>query len=1177
MLYIHKASAGSGKTFQLAYDYIRFLLTDQTSSKSQGTTPKLISKKSNPYSNTDVNHSHILAITFTNKATEEMKRRIIKELCLLADTSKKSNYRKNLIEYFKTDKDKLADAAKLALYDVLFIFSYFNISTIDSFFQQVIRTFAAEIDRPDDFEVSLAENDVLRIVVSNILNETGNSNSPIHQWIKKYITKIINDGGYSNIFDRDQRAFITLTSDINMLMNEDYKRFASELDTYLQDTNKLLEFENSLKKIVNNTTERISTAITSIQSEIEANGLSGFVKKTGNPILWLQSWIENKNNGNIEKLFTNLSDDSFPELDVLFKDTKKKKFAPLMDAGLSIRSKTRDILDDCAKIFKEYFSCVVLLKNIYALGLLSEVRKGIEKYCADNDIVLVSSSTEFISKILRCDDVPFIYDRLGVRLRHFLMDEFQDTSKMQWENMKPLLKESMANGNDNLIIGDVKQCIYRFRNSDPELLNTEVQNDLRPNKVVGNIISENTNWRSAPTIIRFNNTLFSSMSLDLNFGQPNPYYTVAQAIPDDSKDIPGYVRLQLLDDKQNEMELLKNDLKILIETHQFLPSDIAILYRDGDENANSIIDAINDLKNKADDNSVLKSIGVQIDKGKKISNAPSIKIIVNTIRAFVQAIDDNDDGHHANAKEQKIPFASFSALFEKAIAENSENPNNATDAFISTFLNGDNNFKQDLDFTLNADDIGCTVDNIIAALPASLIERDNQYIHVFQDAVIDFAQKNNPDLDSFLDWWDNFGEKNTCISSPKDPNNITVLTVHKAKGLEFPVVLLPFVTKWNFLNTGRKAPKKWVNIDADNIFPDISEDLKDCIPPYAFIQSDKDCSLSHFRDEAEKMDVIQRIDELNSFYVALTRAKNVLIAYIDSKGNDRETASRYIIDALDRLKGETDIIARSDGKLNKNINDYLTSIETGKYSYTENSKDENGKDVQNVIENKTYFLGELFDRPQEESKDETTDITLPKCQSHSMPLYFPKTDDAPNAMNKTDDATNAMNNTEYIKPLTTTPDNFDPNDARQKGTFLHHVLSDIVYPEDLDWAFLRWTNIVGIDSDTAAEWKKELKTALEYSDASHWFVNFKQIFNEMPIVSENGDIKRPDRIVMTEDGYVDIIDYKTGNDQNQTKYINQVSEYVNIYKNLGFKNVRGYLWYFLNNKIVTVYDDSTIF
>ena len=1161
MLYIHKASAGSGKTFQLAYDYIRFLLTDQTSPKSQGTTPKLISKKSsNPYSNTDVNHSHILAITFTNKATEEMKRRIIKELCLLANPSKKSNYRENLIEYFKTDKDKLADAAKLALYDVLFIFSYFNISTIDSFFQQVIRTFAAEIDRPDDFEVSLAENDVLRIVVSNILNETGNSNSPIHQWIKKYITKIINDGGYSNIFDRDQRAFITLTSDINKLMNEDYKRFASELDTYLQDTGKLSKFEEWLKAQngpIRSLERKNKDNVDNVYKLLEEYECLSFFKKKA-----LFDKIRES------KIDENIPDDTYPNS--YFNRTQQRKRTPientnhedLKNAILKTITDYNSFLSD-----KAYFTAKVLLKNIYALGLLSEVRKGIEKYCADNDIVLVSSSTEFISKILRCDDVPFIYDRLGVRLRHFLMDEFQDTSKMQWENMKPLLKESMANGNDNLIIGDVKQCIYRFRNSDPELLNTEVQNDLRPNEVVGNIISENTNWRSAPTIIRFNNTLFSSMSLDSNFGQPNPYYTVAQAIPGSSKDIPGYVRLQLLDDKQNEMELLKNDLKILIETHQFLPSDIAILYRDGDENANSIIDAINDLKNKADDNSALKSIGVQIDKGKKISNAPSIKIIVNTIRAFVQAIDDNDDGHHANAKEQKMPFASFSALFEKAIAENTENPNNATDAFISTFLNGDNNFKQDLDFTLNADDIGCTVDNIIAALPASLIKRDNQYIHVFQDAVIDFAQKNNPDLDSFLDWWDNFGEKNTCISSPKDPNNITVLTVHKAKGLEFPVVLLPFVTKWKFLNTGHKAPKEWVNINADNIFPDIPENLKDCIPPYAFIQSDKDCSLSHFKDEAEKMAVIQRIDELNSLYVALTRAKNVLIAYIDSNGNDRETASRYIINALDRLKGKTDIIARSDGKLNEDIRIYLTDIKTGKYSYTENSKDENGKDVQNVIENITYFLGELFDRPQEKSKDNATDITPVECQSHSMPLYFPKTDDAPNA----------MNNTEYIKPLTTTPDNFDPNDARQKGTFLHNVLSDIVYPEDLDWAFLRWTNIVGIDSDTAAKWKKELKTVLEYSGASPWFVNFKQIFNEMPIVSENGDIKRPDRIVMTKDGYVDIIDYKTGNDQNQTENIKQVSEYVKIYKNLGFKNVRGYLWYFLNNKIVTVYDDSTIF
>ena len=395
MLNIYKASAGSGKTYRLTLEYIKLLLTADNDNRE----PILLTEHKK-------NHSHILAITFTNKATEEMKSRIIKELALLADLTEKSNYRKDLREHFHTDDESVARAAKVALYDLLFNYTYFNVSTIDSFFQQVLRTFAQDIDRPDNFEVSLDDEYILTIAVNRIFDQLGEAdNATIKEWVKKSIDIKIDEGGKFNIFNRKSSIASEIVSTLKGLMNEDYRINSEIIDGYLSNIKRIKDFEEVIRKKRNAILDKWTKDIDYILNGTKLYGIDIFFKKN--------TLFESIKRGKIDSKCSlkDIKED---------KDIEKEFFTKSQKSDGKTLKRTnavpQKILDDLANFISNFdeeadkvINCNAILRNIYTMGLLGVATKEMKNYCRNNDIILISDTNYVLGKIIGHEPAPFIY------------------------------------------------------------------------------------------------------------------------------------------------------------------------------------------------------------------------------------------------------------------------------------------------------------------------------------------------------------------------------------------------------------------------------------------------------------------------------------------------------------------------------------------------------------------------------------------------------------------------------------------------------------------------------------------------------------------------------------------------------------------------------------------------
>ena len=1157
MLNIYKASAGSGKTYRLTLEYIKLLLTADNDNRE----PILLTEHKN-------NHSHILAITFTNKATEEMKSRIIKELALLADLNEKSNYRKDLREYFHTDDESVAKAAKVALYDLLFNYTYFNVSTIDSFFQQVLRTFAQDIDRPDNFEVSLDDEYILTIAVNRIFDQLGEAdNATIKEWVKKSIDIKIDEGGKFNIFNRKSSIASEIVSTLKGLMNEDYRINSEIIDGYLSDIKRIKDFEELIRKKRDAILGKWVKDIDIISKEIEDNHLGMFFKKN--------TLFASIKNGKV--------DSKCRLVDIKDEDIEKEFFTKSKKSDGKTLKRTnpvpKKILDDLGNFKKNFdkeadavFTCNAILRNIYTMGLLGVATEETKNYCRNNDIILISDTNNVLGKIIGHEPAPFIYERMGVYLHHFLIDEFQDTSKMQWDNMLPLVIESLSKRYENLIIGDEKQCIYRFRNSNPELLGNEAEDFIGKLfgtdsvKVIGNKISENTNWRSAPAVVRFNNTLFYMLGLqDKHFGK-NAYNHVIQAIPEKNENTPGYVRLEFIGkeeitgaedgaDTKTAIDIanehLKKDLTILIAEKGYKPKEIAILV-DKNKQAEKIVGIIEELKNESD-NEKIKNLQVIVNDALTLNSSSAVKIVINTLKLIIKESRINEEEEKQNKeisssenktsgkkkgskfKNTELAFLRFSTLLETFIAEGTDEQKAFFKAYkgkdTQSNYENDNGRESNDGIMIDSDNIGTTIDHIISALPEKLCEKENLFVSAFVDAVIDYSEHSEQDIISFLNWWEETG-KYKKVSFPESTDSLTVSTIHKSKGLEFKVVLIPY-TNWNFYeaSTPSKPKREWMKIKFGNsIFKEIDAEI---IPPMLPIEITSNLERTIFKEAFLSNQTQQRIDQLNKTYVAFTRAKNVLIVYVpEPKKKSSESISEILKNTIKEMIDEDKIDKKAE------------SLSADERKLLQAPISFPSKEDPQIIE-----IGTLPSNQEIEEK---------KTEQKKMPVY------------KSYDLSKKF--TEYFKP--TKDDSFDPKDAREKGTFLHNVLCDIEEPEDLDWAFLKWKTAVRLDEKLSAEWKSILKRVISQKEVYNWFHDFIKVINEQNIVISNEETARPDRVVITKDGYTDIIDYKTG-EEHSSSHSNQVKKYIAAYRNAGLKKVRGFIWYIYSGKIVTVDDGLT--
>ncbi|MES2763396.1 MAG: UvrD-helicase domain-containing protein [Bacteroidota bacterium] len=814
---VYKSSAGSGKTFTLVKEYLKLALVDKH--------------------NLTKAYRGILAITFTNKAASEMKWRIIKALKEISLGS--NDMLSELIsDELKISKEELKKRAEVVLTDVLHNYSDFSIGTIDSFTHRIIRTFALDLKLPVNFQIETDSDAVFKKVISTLINNLGKDKLVTDYLVQFSLAQIEENKNWD-----PEQTLIDFIKEIN-------KEGVSELVDQLSKFN-ISDFE-TIKKQLRSITKEHETFLKT-QGE-QALKLIHEKQLTANAFASGGSGIYNF----YVKLAT-LKETSTKELfgSNVTKTLEQDKWhggkasAEEKTAIDSIKTELDKIAFSVLNYLKEneqrYNVFVLIYKNIYAMGLVNELAKLTNEYKADENILFISEFNERISEVVNNEPTPFIFERLGDRYKHFLLDEFQDTSAMQWQNMLPLIDNALGNGNLNLIVGDGKQSIYRWRNADVEQfvslpnINAASKNDLlveREGSLIRNFEGRvlDTNYRSESAIVKFNNVLFDYLAGTVLNEDLKKIYDQQKQIHK-TTDL-GYVSVDLpapLDDEDtddtNTRFILNYIQKAIDDGYSY--QDICIIIRQnrhGNTVANFLIE--NNIP-------VVSADSLLLNHAKEVS----------VILSFLKYI--------SNQKDLVAASVILNYLHDRQLC---------TEEQYVLFLRELNTSKTKTVFDilnecgLRVNVLKLTSSNLFDACleivtTLKLNQSNPQYVRFFLDEVLGFLQGNTSNVSLFLDWWERRADKASVII-PEGMNAVNIMTIHASKGLEFPIVITPFLA-WDI----EKTQSIWVDINEEGI------DL-----PVALINTTKAADDTMFKPLAEKERQQQTLDSLNMLYVDFTRA-----------------------------------------------------------------------------------------------------------------------------------------------------------------------------------------------------------------------------------------------------------------------------------------------------------------
>lgn len=1128
MLYIYKASAGSGKTFRLAYEYIRLMLLNHDPESGRRTINH----------NSLEAHRAILAITFTNKATEEMKRRILHELALLGGRepgweSEESPYEAMLLrelgldagshapEVLKARRD-LKSAASKALDALVMDFNNFNISTIDSFFQVVLRTFAREAQVLGDYEVSLNDYDAVRKGVADVLADLHHgsepapgANSRLSGWLLEFMDEKFQNGQAFNIFNQSATLREDVVRMISGLLTEEFKSHYDAMMEYLRRDDRPLE---AYKEALRQRLRQIdSEAVAAASGILEAYGpYLDMVDSRGKEVSvvnknWLRALKNIVDGGGLPKS----------------PGTMPGKISDTPEAAINVRQRDmvpRSLIEDGADVAvtivalcAERSTISAVTGSLFVLGMLDRVFRAMDSDQRDNNTILLSNTNSLLSEIIGDDDAPFIYERTGMRLHHFLIDEFQDTSRLQWRNLSPLLRESHSEGRDNLIIGDEKQCIYRFRNSDPSLLGHTVPDSFDNKSVTGDRMEENTNWRSSCEVVKFNNAFFTRVA-ELE-GLGDIYSGVCQQVSPRHSGHKGYIGITPVDADTAErycsatLELMGREISEQLEAG-YRPCDIAVLTRKVKE-ARAVIDYLVKMSESLPQSSRFTVIS---DDSLRVDAAPAVRIVIAWLRAL--GADDNAPGRKISERHLARLVHCYENEVNSYAGSGGEIPDpcqcgeilkevlarypaaKADDETVPQPL------PADMPDTVVATDLVTIVEKVIARLPADMRHEQNMFLTALLDAVSEYSETGLNDLRSFLRWWDVTGRFST-VSSPADGNAIRVMTIHKAKGLEFSCVNIPFGTMDMVDNKSRK----WFPTPAINpVDPAIT-------PPVVPVKMVKELENTAFALYYSSVTAESRLDEVNILYVALTRAVDRLYLHYNASPRGVTTSDLFnaVLPSLSMLERDADGSFRCGEKL-----------------------------------------------PPQSEKTSPRKGLEPEASGIMPPLAVV-------------DRTDLWDDTRLR-----IPEHYVDSDMRSRGSVLHAALAKVRYPADVDKAVAWLVSCNMVRPSDAAPLHALLTRETRRPEVALWFEGFSRLLCERSVFSGYASddpsvcvTSRPDRVVWTSAGTVDVVDYKTGSDDDFEAHIGQYRKQVRHYMNLMRREaaglpVRGFLWHLDSGRITEV-------
>ena len=777
MLKIMKASAGSGKTYTLARTYISLLLRSE-----------------DRYA-----YRHILAVTFTNKATDEMKNRILKELYIMATEPLKSNYLRDFVPSLFASEDLLQEKARAVLQEILHDYSAFAVSTIDRFFQQTLKAFSREIGQFSSYQVELDKNSLVAESVDRILDSLTEDSGSLLSWLTDNVLEQIEQGARYSMDANLLKMALRLKSS----QRQDAVEKAGIDEETMCSKEKLLEIRSLCRQIMSSFYNEVKSKARKALEQLEAAGVNpadtnrGFMK-----VLYVYDEMDENDvvEAPRDTFFTKAADQ-----DQWFAKSKAAKLLPLVSSSLS--GPLEDFCRLWDKDFAVYNTARILDGQIYGLGVAGELRKTFADLMKEKNVLCIDDSNTILRDIIDGSDAPFVYERLGVRFDHFLLDEFQDTAQVQWTNFSPLLHNSDAQGGESLIVGDVKQSIYRWRGSDWKLLDKSIPDEFSEH--VEEVLD--TNYRSLPGIVSFNNGFFTEAAAQLDrmagYEGAGPmariYSDVEQKIAK-GDGACGSVELTFCSRDEELSEVLRSVGKAREAGAGY--SDIAVLVRSnaiGEEVASHLIS---------------NGVPVITDDSLKVKSAVTVRRLVS-LMSYVDNPDNTVNGFLAETLDVSLPECCTSLV-------------DLAEALIRSLkLSGEDGFRR------------------------------GEVLHIqsFMDCLQDYVTVYGNNLRGFLKHWE---EADPSIASPSSGDSVRVMTVHKSKGLDFPYVIVPFVENITLF----KPDSAWCS-------PDLSGTLLEGVADGVYdVHLSGSSESTLFAEHYHKERFLQQVDNLNIIYVAMTRA-----------------------------------------------------------------------------------------------------------------------------------------------------------------------------------------------------------------------------------------------------------------------------------------------------------------
>ena len=1085
-LTVYKASAGSGKTFTLAREYMTLVIA-------------------NPYA-----YRTILAVTFTNKATEEMKLRILGQLYGIAHHLPESDqYLKQIHEALPhLSETQIRKNAEAALRLLIHNYNYFHVQTIDTFFQSVLRNLARELDLTANLRIGLNDYQVEQQAVDELIESLEDTDKLLF-WIMEYIKENIAD-------DKGWNVIGQIKSFGEHIFRDYYKENADKLSERMAEDGFFEGFKEKMKNIKKKAKEQFDEIAASFFDALEEGGYSAEDLSGKTRGIW--SYFNKIKNGKysdddlVNLTFTKCMespDNWVKKADVKSHTALYQQVSSVLYPILQFSEQHRPTL------VKMYKSADLTVKHLNQLRLLGSIDKKVRKMNQEANRFLLSDTQTLLHSLIQDSDSPFIFEKIGTQLNHVMIDEFQDTSTIQWKNFKVLLEETMSREDaGNLIVGDVKQSIYRWRSGDWRLLNNIESEFINPKKQL-DIETLDTNYRSDRNVIDFNNAFFVEAAKqeyeNLKEAMPeeaqqllNAYADVKQKVPA-SKRAQGYVEIRLLKTQEDEDTADESTgkgkgermMQLCLETVDKLvargvpTNKIAILVR----NNQTIQDIAEYFMNHSDYEMVS-------DEAFRLDASQAVQTLVTALHYLMHP---NDDIARATLLKYALTYLDSEELVNQLTSNRQEYLEipllDLTERLFTEFRLGE-------------------VEDMKA---------QSAYVCAFYDKLNAFLADNSSDIEAFLQEWDAnlHGKSIHCDGT----DGIRLLTIHKSKGLEYDHVIMPYCD--------------WQLEKSNTIWCTPQEEPYNELPLVPVDFSAGQMKQSIYEPDYHHEHLQNMVDNLNLLYVAFTRAGHNL--YVFGKRATQNYRSNIIELSLDQVAEK---LKKAQEFISPLAEDQEVSVEI--YGLGTDSK------TSDIV----FTYGEPYIPKQKvvmEIKLNSNVFTLPSEMMETEIVVSPKMPEFKQS-NKSRDLIVG-----------------DEEEEQQKyyikmGTVLHSLFSTIRTHDDIDGA-LKQLELDGVlyDENISKEKVREMiRKRLESDKVSDWFSDRWEIFNECSIISMNKgkmEVHRPDR-VMKDANETIVVDFKFGKPRQE--YHDQVKGYMDLLSGMGHPNVKGYLWYVYPNKIVEV-------